>query len=411
MAFRLTPIAPVLLGVALAQVALGVMTPLIPILLLRQGVETQNIGYVASSYFLGFLAGALLCARIVSRVGHIRAFAVFAATAADAALLMALVPSAWGWALLRFIIGFNLSGLFLVAESWLNDKADASTRGRTFGAYLLVSWLGAAAGPLSLTVVQASSVMFIAVGMAFATSLLPMALTQISNPVLDRQRRFSLARLFRASPLGVVCCLTSGLVNSAFYALIPVYLRRLGHDTDSVASFTSATMVAALLVQYPIGMLSDRFGRRPVTLAALLLAFGFAGSMGLFGADSLPLLTGLGCCFAGVMAPIYGLGAGQTNDHIEPGDYVGAAGGLLFVWALGASAGPSAAAAAMNAVGPSGLFAYLAGVLALVSLFTLARIRLRAAIPRDLQSGYIPAATAPPGVPELAEGQRDGIGE
>src|SRR5271163_1057816 len=145
MAFRLTPIAPVLLGVTLSQVGLGVMTPLIPILLLRQGVETQNIGYVASCYFVGFLVGALFCARIVTRVGHIRAFAVFAALAADAALLMALLSSVWIWAGLRFVIGFSMSGCFLVAESWLNDKADAETRGRTFGAYLLVSWLGAAA--------------------------------------------------------------------------------------------------------------------------------------------------------------------------------------------------------------------------------------------------------------------------
>jgi MFS family permease len=406
MAFRLTPIAPVLAGVAVAQVGLGVMTPLIPILLLRQGVETQTIGYVASCYFLGFLVGALVCARIVTRVGHIRAFAVFAASAADAALLMSLVPSVWGWALLRFIIGFNMSGLFLVAESWLNDKADGETRGRTFGAYLLVSWLGSAAGPLSLTVVKASGLMFTAVGMAFATALLPMALTEISNPTLGQRRRFSLVRLFRASPLGVACCVTSGLVNSAFYALIPVYLRRLGYDTDDVASFTSATMVAALLVQYPIGLLSDRLGRRPVTLAALLLALGFAGAMDLFGSQSTALLTGFGCCFAGVMAPIYGLGAGQTNDHIAPDDYVGAAGGLLFVWALGA--GPSAAAATMNAIGPSGLFVFLAGTLALVSLFTLARIQLRGPIPRGLQSGFVPAAVAPPGVPELAERPRDG---
>ncbi len=408
MAFRLTPIAPVLLGVTLSQVGLGVMTPLIPILLLRQGVETQNIGYVASSYFVGFLVGALLCARIVTRVGHIRAFAVFAALAADAALLMSLLPSVWAWAALRFVIGFSMSGCFLVAESWLNDKADAETRGQTFGAYLLVSWLGAAAGPLCLTVMQATGAMFTAVGMAFATSLLPMALTEISNPVLGQRRRIGLARLFAASPLGVACCVTSGLVNSAFYALIPVYLKAQGYDTDAVASFTSATMVAALLVQYPIGLLSDRLGRRPVTLAALLLALAFAGGMDLFGASSLSLLTGLGCCFAGVMAPIYGLGAGQTNDHIAPDEYVGAAGGLLFVWAVGASAGPSVAAAAMKGVGPSGLFVYLAGVLALVSLFTLARIRLRGPIPRALQSDFMPAAVAPPGVPELAERPRDG---
>ena len=133
--------------------------------------------------------------------------------------------------------------------------------------------------------------------------------------------------------------------------------------------------------------------------------------MDLFGASSMTVLTVFGCCFAGVMAPIYGLGAGQTNDHIAPEDYVGAAGGLLFTWAVGASLGPTTAAGAMKAIGPSGLFVYLAGVLALVSLFTLARIRLRGPIPRDQQSDFVPAAVAPPGVPELAERPREGAPE
>jgi MFS family permease len=401
MARPLDSIAPVLLGTLSAQLALGVMTPLIPILLLAEGVPTEEIGFVASAYFLGFLAGALSADRIVMRVGHIRAFAVFAAIAADAALFMALGNSPWSWALCRFLIGFQMSGLFLVIESWLNDKTDTASRGRTFGLYLLISWCGAAGGPLLLKLFEPSDRLFIGVGIAFATALLPMALTQVSNPSIGERRRFGIARLFRISPLGVVCCLTAGLVNSAFWAFIPVYLTATGQDASGISTFASVATLTGMLVQYPIGLLSDRLGRRPVTLASLLLGLGFALLMGWFKTAPFAELTALGCLFAGVMAPVYGLGVGQTNDHIEPGDFVGAAGGLLFAWALGASLGPTLAGGVIALMGPEGLFAYLAGMLALVSLFTLARLFLRAGVPRAQQSEFVPSPTAPAGLPEL----------
>jgi len=399
--FRLGPIAPVLLGVVAAQIALGMMTPLIPLLLVRDGASTPTIGMVASSYFVGFLCATLVADRIVLRVGHSRAFAVFAAGATVAALAMALAVSPPVWALLRFMIGFQASGVFLVAESWLNDKATAATRGRTFGAYMVASWAGAAAGPLVLNVVEGSALLFVVVGIAFAASILPMALTQVSNPALGRGGHMWPIRLYRISPLGVACCLTAGLVNSAFYGFMPVYLARTGHSAGDVAVFVSMTMAVALLGQFPIGLLSDRLGRRPVTLAALLAAFGFALLLGLFASGTLALSIALGCGLAAAAAPLYGLGAGQTNDHVDPDEIIAACGGLLLIWALGASIGPSIAAAVMDRVGPPGLFVYLASVLAAICLFTIIRIRVRPGIPRDRQSAFVPAPAAPARVAEL----------
>ncbi len=403
MSFRLGPIVPVLLGVIAAQVALGMMTPLIPILLVKDGVATPTIGIVASAYFVGFLCSTLVADRIVLRVGHARAFAVFAAGATVAALAMALVNSPAAWAVLRFLIGFQASGVFLVAESWLNDKADAATRGRTFGAYMLASWSGSVAGPLILNVVEGSASLFVVVGIAFAASILPMALTQVSNPKLGHGRHLWPLRLYRISPLGVACCLTAGLVNSAFYGFMPVYLARTGHGASDVAAFVSITMAVALLAQYPIGILSDRLGRRPVTLAALITALVCAIGLGLTSGGPLMLSIVVGCGLAAAAAPLYGLGAGQTNDHVDPSEFIGASGGLLLIWALGSSIGPSVAAGVMAHLGPRGLFVYLAAVLALICLFTVIRIRVRPGIPRDRQSGFVPAPAAPPRLAELAE--------
>ena len=401
MPFRLGPIAPVLLGLISAQIALGIMTPLIPLLLLRVGASSPEIGMVASAYYVGFLAGALLSDRIVMRVGHIRAFAVFAAIAADAALLLVFSAVAWQVAGLRLLIGFASSGMFLVVESWLNDRSDPSTRGRTFGAYLVASWGASALGPLVLSVVTAAPAMFVLVGIAFATAVLPMALTRQTNPTVHPQAHFALGRLYRASPVGVMCCLCSGLINGAYYSLVPVYLQRQNYGSESVAAFISAAMVAGLLVQYPVGVVSDRLGRRPVMLASVGVGFLLAIALALFGGVSLSVAMVLGFCLAGMTAPLYGLGAGQTNDRMERGDYVAASGGLLFTWSLGSTVGPGLAGLVMGRVGPAGLFAYLAVVLAVLGVFTSARMLLRGEVPRELRGRFVPAAAAPSRQAEL----------
>jgi MFS family permease len=396
MSFRLGPIAPVLLALISAQMALGIMTPLIPILLLRVGASSPAIGLVASAYYVGFLLGALTCDRIVTRVGHIRAFAVFAAVAADAALVLVFAGAAWQVAGLRLMIGFASSGMFLVVESWLNDRADASNRGRAFGAYLVASWGASALGPLTLSVVEAAPVMFVLAGVGFATAVLPMAMTTQANPLVRPQAHFALVTLYRVSPVGVACCLGAGLINGAYYALVPVYLQRQAFGSSSVAAYISAAMIAGLLVQYPVGALSDRFGRRPVVLATLGSGFLIAVAMAVFGGVSLLVVNILGFCFALMTAPLYGLGAGQTNDRMERGDYVAASGSLLFIWSLGSTLGPSLAGVVMGRIGPAGLFVYVALVLGALGVFTWARMLVRSEVPREQRRVYVPAFAAPP---------------
>jgi len=398
---RFASIVPVLIGVLIAEVALGMMTTLIPLDLTAHGVRDGVIGTVGSAYFLGFLLGTLTCARLVRAVGHIRAFTVFLALAADCALLMTLTDRPIVWAGLRLIMGWMLSGMFLVAESWLNDKTDNATRGRTFGAYLFISWGGAALGPLAYGQLRDANHSLIMVGLAFATALLPMALTPVSNPPLGERRRFSLGRLFNTSPMGATCVIASGFVNSSFYTLAPVYLERHGHSQQQIPSFLSACLVAALVVQYPGGMAADRFGRRPMTVVALALAVVVSILFSVLGTAPFWVLVILGAALAGVTAPLYGLGAGQTNDRVARSDYVAASGGLLFGWAVGSSVGPVVAGVIMAHAGANALFVFLAVTLLALSGFTLLRMRQTAGV--ESESAFVPARAAPPQLSGLDE--------
>ncbi|GAB0118304.1 MFS transporter [Acidisoma sp. 7E03] len=394
MSTRFTSIVPVLLGVLIAEVALGMLTTLIPLDLAAKGLKANAIGLVGSGYFVGFLIGTLTCARLVRAVGHIRAFAAFLAVSADCALLMTLAHDPLLWTALRLVMGWALSGMFLVAESWLNDKADNASRGRVFGAYLFVSWGGAALGPLAYALFKTADRSLAIVGAALATALLPMALTPTPNPTLGERRRFGLVKLFAISPMGTTCVIASGLVNSSFYTLAPVYLARHGFTQNQIPTFLSAALAAALVVQYPVGMAADRIGRRPITLAALGLAFLVSLLFPILGGGSaFWVLILLGCVLSGVTAPLYGLGAGQTNDHVDRSDYVASSGGLLFGWAVGSSVGPLLAGVVMSHLGADSLFFFLALCLALLSGFTFFRIRSRPSVPSE--SAFVPARAAP----------------
>ena len=407
MPWRLIPILPVLLGVACAQVALGLSTPLIPLLLLQNGAQSPLIGAVASCYFVGFLAGALLAPVAVRRVGHVRAFALFAAICADCALLMAFGHTALAIGALRLATGFASSALFLIAESWLNDHADSGNRGGVFSAYLVTSWGATAAGPLVLNVIPASPLLFVLVGLAFATAVVPMAATIQPNPPVPPAQRLSPWALARISPLGLACAGVAGMVNSAFYALVPVYLQRHGQGGGAVAAVSSLALIAALSIQVPVGLLSDRYGRRRLTLATLAVAVAAAGVLALVGWPGLWAMAALAMVYAAATAPLYGLGAGQTNDRMARGDYVAASGGLLFTWALGASFGPGFAGAAMGILGPAGLFAFLAGVLTLMAAFTVSRMLGRPEVPRDRRAPFVPTP-APPRQTSVAARNGDG---
>lgn len=395
MLHRYAPFTPILLSVACAQGALGIMTALIPLLLLRMGASAGAVGLVASAYFVGFLGGALSADRIVTRVGHVRAFAVFAAAAADAGLLLVFCAAGWQVALLRLLIGYAASGMFLVAESWLNERADGGNRGRILAAYLVASWGAAAAGPLALNLVRPSPLLFVVVGLAFATAVLPMALTVQPNPDIPRHHHMGLPQLFRVSPVGGVCALASGLVNSSFYGLTPVYLHRVGYAPGQIAAFVSATMLAGLVVQVPVGVLSDRFGRRPVTAAILLGSCAAALALVLSGRLPFAALVAIGFVYASCTAPLYGLAAGQTNDRLQRGDYVAASGALLFTWSLGSSVGPGIGGAIMEVAGPSGFFFYLLTALGATALFTVLRILQKPGRPGEATCAPIPSLLVP----------------
>lgn len=398
------PVLQVLLAVVFMESALSILSPLIGLQLARDGVATEIIGFVASAYFAGFLLGTLSCHYVIDRVGHIRAFAVFAALAANATLLHAIWHDEFLWLALRAISGYAVAGLFVIIESWLNDKATSENRGRVFSLYMIVSWAASGSGALGLNLDDPDGfLLFSLASMLFATALIPMALTRVGNPEIGHREHFGIYRLFRISPTGVTVAFGSGLVNTGLYALLPAYTESLNFTTAELSIIWTASTIAGLVIQFPIGWLSDHFGRRPLMVASASSAAAIAVVIATLPDPAFWPLLILLFVLEGLAAPLYALAIGQTNDYVSKKDFVAASAGLLFAWGLGAAIGPVLGGFVMAPLGPRGLFVFQAVSLGLLAAFVVIRMILRRALSPKDQSNYVavPQTQGTYGAPEL----------
>jgi MFS family permease len=399
------PVMPVLLGITLIEAALGISGTLIGVQLADRGVSAFLIGVVFSAYNVGFLLGTLTCERMINRVGHIRAFGVFAVSAAIATLLFALTTNVYAWTLFKGLSGYALAGGFIVIESWLNDKATETNRGRFFAAYMVVTWGAGGLSPLALNVADIEGDFLFKVStILLAAAMIPMALTKVGNPdIADHTDTLGVRKLIQASPTGVICCFGSGLLASSLYSLLPAYIEGISLGAKELSILIAVGTVGALITQFPVGYISDHYGRRPVIIGANALAGLLALVIALTPGLTFSLLLGLFFILTLFQAPLYALGVGQTNDYVDRKDFVRAAAGLLFVWGIGASVGPTLAGLIMEWIGEAGLFFYIGVGYTLIALFALYRVfRRRAKTPKE-QSDYVavPNIQNVYGAPEL----------
>jgi MFS family permease len=355
----LVPVRSLLLAIFMLMAGSGFLATLISIRLERAGAGALMIGLVGTAYFAGLTAGSLRVTGIIQRVGHIRAFAAFVSVFSASALAYAVHRDVALWAALRFIDGFTMAGVFICLESWLNERADQTSRGAILASYMIALYSGQAIGQFLLNLSDAKpSMPFMAAAILLSLAVVPVALTRIAQPVFGGNPPLAMTQLYRISPLGVVGATVTGLMLGAFYALGAVYARRLGMDLPATAFFMSMVILGGVALQWPLGWLSDRFDRRKVIIGSFIAAFLICAAIAATGRPGGMLLV-LGGLFGGVSFALYPLCVAHTNDRLTADERVGASGGLVLAYSMGAAAGPLAGAAAMAAGGTAGLFLFI----------------------------------------------------
>lgn len=376
-----------LAAILLMMVGAGYLTTLVTLRLQDSGADALLIAAVTTVYFAGLTTGSLYVPRIINRVGHIRGFAAFVSLFSATALAYALIEAPPWWMALRFADGFCLAAVFVCLESWLNERTDQRTRGTVLSAYMIALYLGQAAGQQLLSLSPtAPALPFLIASIPISLAVIPIALTRLSGPAVQEHLPVPIGRLYAASPLGSIGAIAAGVMLGAFYGLGAAYARRLGMSVADTATFMSVVIVGGVALQWPLGLLSDRFDRRRVIVATL--AGCVATSVLLSFASAEAAILPLGALFGGLGFALYPLSVAHTNDHLDAAGRVSASGGLVLLYSVGAIAGPLLAGAAMEPLGPGGLFVVLAICCAGALAFALWRLATRAPVPIEQQQPY-----------------------
>ena len=399
----LGPLVPLLLAAAILLAGNGLQGTLVALRATSEGFSPSLIGFMGAAYFGGFMLSCVWTAHLIRAVGHIRVFAALASVTAAGSLALVLIIDPYAWMVLRFAMGFAFAGVFMVIESWLNESAGNRDRGRVLSIYRLVDLAAVTGAQFLLPVFGTDGFeIFAIMAIFFCLSLVPVSLSESSKPKAPDSFKFDLGAIWRISPLACVGCLTIGLTNSAFRLIGPLYAGEMGLDVTGIAIFMSAGIVGGAVLQFPLGMLSDRFDRR----WTLILATGGAALAGLFlnfFAGSEPNLLYFGAFVFGAFAlPLYSLSAAHANDRAQKGQYVLVAAGLTLFFSLGASIGPLIASVVIEQFGAPAFFTYTSIIHASLIVNVLYRMTRRPSVPVHARSRFVTLLRTSPAIYRLA---------
>ncbi len=368
-----------------------------------EGFSTETTGFVMSGYFAGFAAGSMLAPKLVQRVGHVRVFAALASLASVVPLLHAMIVEPYFWFAGRLFTGFAYAGIYVVAESWLNDRATNETRGKLLSVYMIVNVGAMGGGPLLLNFSHPFAVdLFVLASVLVSLALIPILLAASPAPKIEAPEKLGIMALYRLSPLGVIGIAATGMSNGALVSMGAVFADGLSFSVAEVSIFISLIFFGSVVLQFPIGMLSDRFDRRlvitVVTLLAATVPF-IAISADLTSTLSLMVVF---CIFGGLTFPMYSLCISHANDRLTSRQMLAASSTLVLACGVGAVMGPPGASYAMAHLGADGFLWYFVAVHAGIGLFAIYRMTRRAPTPLEEQENVAFAPQAASLVPAFS---------
>ena len=369
-----------MLGMMLLMVGNGLQGTLIGIRGEIEGFSTIELSIVMSAYFVGFLGASQLVPELIRRVGHVRVFAALASFISAVLIAYPLLTNPIFWSAGRVVIGFCYCGVYITAESWLNNSVDNEKRGQALSLYMIVQMVGivSAQGVLALGNPNGYS-LFIIISILVSISFAPILLSISPAPAFERTKLMTLSRLFTSSPLACVGMFLLGGVFSAQFGMSAVFGAQIGLSLPQISLFVASFYIGAMIFQYPIGWVSDKMDRRLLIL--LISAASATGSASAYFAGGYFFaLVFAAFLVGGLTNPLYSLLIAHANDFIEYEDMASAAAGLLFVNGVGAVSGPIIIGYAMNASGPEIFFVIIALLMATLAIYAGYRMTQRAAV-------------------------------
>ena len=381
------------LGMFLLMVGNGLQGTLLGLRGEMEGFSTLSLSFVMSAYFLGFLFSSHFTPELIRRVGHVRVFAAMGSMISAVLILYPTLVDPIAWTIGRVIMGFCFCGVYITAESWLNDASSNANRGKALSLYVIVQMAGIVFAQYVVSIGDVSSyVIFIIPSVLVSLAFAPVLLSARPMPAFSATKPMKIKNLIKTSPLGCAGMFLLGGVFAAQFGMSAVYGSRVGLSVGEISFFISAIYVAALVLQYPIGWLSDRMDRRRLIIWIAMLG-GLGSLIAFIVPGSFLLIILSGAIVGGTSNPLYALLIAYTNDYLEKEDMAAASGGLLFINGLGAIMGPLIVGLMMDVIGDNGFWLFTAVLMLGVGVFGMVRAtqRDRGALDLD-QVPYAPVS-------------------
>ena len=378
------------LSFAIISLAHGLQGTLIGVRAVLEGFSFISTGLIIAGYYFGFLGGSITIPSFIERVGHIRVFAALASLASIAILLHSIFLDPIVWFLIRMLTGFCIVGIFIIMESWLNNKSTNATRGKLLSFYFIITFSFVGIGQLLLNLSDPEKmILFIVVSILLSLAVLPILLSVSTAPEFSSPKRIGFKELYMISPLGFIGAFITGLSHGAVFGFGAVYAVAKGFDVFNISLFMLIITIFGALFQWPIGSLSDRFDRRILLIGVTLIASVLSVFIVATSYLSLILFFIVVAFYSGMCLPMYSLVVAHINDFIQPDEIVGVSATVQFIVGIGAIIGPISASLFMNIIGADGFFVFLFFTHLILGLFGIYRMSKRAK-PDNLESQYVP---------------------
>ena len=320
-------------GNGLQVVLLGTRAP-------EAGFSNFATSIVMSGWFAGIFVGSLIVPTVLAKVGHVRVFGAMAAIASATVLVHIIFLNPSAWTAMRFASGFSFAGMYIVCESWLNEKATNENRGQLLSLYTITNMGGMGAGQIMVSYGQEGGTgLFLLASVMVSIAVVPILVTASPAPTFEAPERISFRRLIQVSPLAVVGMTCIGVIIAMIFGMGAVYGSLIGLNNVQIGYFITAITIGTLIFQYPIGRLSDKFDRRAVILVAAIFAGLISSIAGLFGPTGFSTLLVLMLVLGGLIFSLYSLFIAHANDYLTPSQMVAMSSGLLMVNGAGAVIG------------------------------------------------------------------------
>lgn len=374
----------------LMVLASGLLTTYLGLRLAIMDVPQIWIGGMMSAYYVGLVAGSKVGHKLIAQVGHIRAFVASAGIVAASAIGHALVDDLSVWLALRLIVGMGMMCQYMVLESWLNEQAENNQRGTVFASYMIVSYFALILGQGAISLYPDLGLEpLLLIAICFSLCIVPISITRRIHPAPLVPAPLHIPYYWKKAPQALTTILVGGMITGSFYGLAPAYSSNLGLAPEDVATYMTATILAGLLAQWPMGKLSDVMSRSLLIRINCVLLGILASMITLLPHHDVGSLV-LTFLFGILSFTLYPLATALANSRVEQTERVGLSATILLTFGVGASIGPLIASTLMQWFGNPSLYGFIAAC-TLLLFIRLRFVHSRQKVETNVTEDYVMA--------------------